>query len=151
MTTPRYPHPDLSSLPEDIRARILEVQEKAGFIPNVFLAFARRPAEWRAFFAYHDALMLKEEGSIDKLELDLYIRWLNQLKATATPLSAIVHVNTPPSICAERIKQLFVLTTVTAHWFVERGFVEAGVDALPRVRRENYNPQRRSKVLVKRL
>jgi len=52
---------------------------------------------------------------------------------------------------AERIKQLFVLTTVTAHWFVERGFVEAGVDALPRVRRENYNPQRRSKVLVKRL
>ena len=60
MTTPRYPHPDLSSLPEDIRARILEVQEKAGFIPNVFLAFARRPAEWRAFFAYHDALMEPE-------------------------------------------------------------------------------------------
>jgi amino-acid N-acetyltransferase len=47
---------------------------------------------------------------------------------------------------AERMKRLFVLTTVTAHWFVERGFVEAGVDALPRVRRENYNPQRRSKV-----
>ena len=66
MTTPRFPHPDLSSLPEDIRARILEVQEKAGFIPNVFLAFARRPAEWRAFFAYHDALMLKEEGSLTK-------------------------------------------------------------------------------------
>ena len=54
----RYPFPDLNTLPEDIRARILEVQEKAGFIPNVFLAFARRPAEWRAFFAYHDALML---------------------------------------------------------------------------------------------
>ena len=46
--------------PDDIRARILEVQEKAGFIPNVFLAFARRPAEWRAFFAYHDALMTPE-------------------------------------------------------------------------------------------
>jgi uncharacterized peroxidase-related enzyme len=53
----RYPHPDLNSLPEDIKARIVETQEKAGFIPNVFLAFARRPAEWRAFFAYHDALM----------------------------------------------------------------------------------------------
>ena len=66
MTTPRFPHPALNSLPEDIRARILEVQEKAGFIPNVFLAFARRPAEWRAFFAYHDALMLKEEGSLTK-------------------------------------------------------------------------------------
>ena len=57
---PRYPAPDLADLPDDIRAKILEVQEKAGFIPNVFLAFARRPAEWRAFFAYHDALMLPE-------------------------------------------------------------------------------------------
>ena len=59
-TPPRYPHPDLTNLPDDIRAKILEVQEKAGFIPNVFLGFARRPAEWRAFFAYHDALMLPE-------------------------------------------------------------------------------------------
>ena len=63
ITKPRYPAPDLSSLPDDIRARILAVQEKAGFIPNVFLGLARRPAEWRAFFAYHDALMLIEEGS----------------------------------------------------------------------------------------
>jgi len=62
-TLPRYPAPDLSSLPEDIRARILAVQEKAGFVPTVFLALARRPAEWRAFFAYHDALMLIDEGS----------------------------------------------------------------------------------------
>jgi uncharacterized peroxidase-related enzyme len=53
----RYPLPDLNALPEDIRAKIIEVQEKAGFVPNVFLGFARRPAEWRAFFAYHDALM----------------------------------------------------------------------------------------------
>ena len=58
--TVRYPHPELSSLPDDIKARILETQEKAGFIPNVFVAFARRPAEWRAFFAYHDALMMPE-------------------------------------------------------------------------------------------
>lgn len=56
----RYPHPDLNTLPDDIRAKIMEVQEKAGFVPNVFLAFARRPAEWRAFFAYHDALMVPE-------------------------------------------------------------------------------------------
>ncbi|MEY3611714.1 MAG: hypothetical protein RJB14_1436 [Pseudomonadota bacterium] len=56
----RYPFPDLNTLPEEIRAKILEVQEKSGFIPNVFLAFARRPAEWRAFFAYHDALMVPE-------------------------------------------------------------------------------------------
>ena len=56
----RYPHPDINALPDDIKARILETQEKAGFIPNVFIAFARRPAEWRAFFAYHDALMTPE-------------------------------------------------------------------------------------------
>ena len=56
----RYPFPDLNDLPQDMRAKILEVQEKAGFVPNVFLALARRPAEWRAFFAYHDALMVPE-------------------------------------------------------------------------------------------
>ena len=56
----RYPVPELKDVPEDIRAKILEVQEKAGFVPQVFLAFARRPAEWRAFFAYHDALMVPE-------------------------------------------------------------------------------------------
>ena len=59
----RYPAPELRDLPDDIRSKILEVQEKAGFVPNVFLGLARRPAEWRAFFAYHDALMLPEEGS----------------------------------------------------------------------------------------
>jgi uncharacterized peroxidase-related enzyme len=59
MTT-RYPFPDINALPEDIKARIAEVQDKAGFVPHVFLAFARRPAEWRAFFAYHDALMTPE-------------------------------------------------------------------------------------------
>ncbi|NMM75228.1 alkylhydroperoxidase [Rhodococcus sp. SRB_17] len=58
----RYPFPDLNTLPEDIQAKVLEVQEKAGFIPNVFLAFARRPAEWRAFFSYHDALMDPESA-----------------------------------------------------------------------------------------
>ncbi|MEO6745309.1 MAG: peroxidase-related enzyme [Caldimonas sp.] len=58
----RYPVPPLADLPDDVRARILEVQEKSGFVPNVFLAFSHRPAEFRAFFAYHDALMLKPSG-----------------------------------------------------------------------------------------
>jgi uncharacterized peroxidase-related enzyme len=58
--TPRYPLPELTDLPDDIRERILDVQAKAGFVPNVFLMLARRPAEWRAFFAYHDALMMPE-------------------------------------------------------------------------------------------
>ena len=58
----RYPLAELKKLPEDIRTAILAVQEKAGFVPNVFLALARRPAEWRAFFAYHDALMDPESA-----------------------------------------------------------------------------------------
>jgi uncharacterized peroxidase-related enzyme len=60
MPPARYPLPDLNTLPQDIRDQVMAVQEKAGFVPNVFLAFARRPAEWRAFFAYHDALMTPE-------------------------------------------------------------------------------------------
>ena len=73
MTPHRYPHPDLNTLPQDIQDRILAVQDKAWFIPNVFLALARRPAEWRAFFAYHDALMLKEEGSLTKGEREMIV------------------------------------------------------------------------------
>ena len=69
----RYPLPDLKDLPEDMRVRILEVQEKSGFVPNVFLALARRPAEWRAFFAYHDALMLKEGGHLTKGDREMIV------------------------------------------------------------------------------
>ena len=75
MTTPpisRYPVPILEELPQDIRARILEVQEKAGFVPNVFLALARRPDEFRAFFAYHDALMLRDSG-LSKAEREMIV------------------------------------------------------------------------------
>ncbi len=69
----RYPVPELADLPEDMRQRILEVQEKAGFVPNVFLALAHRPAEWRAFVAYHDALLLKDSGSLSKGEREMII------------------------------------------------------------------------------
>ncbi len=69
----RYPVPELADLPEDLRTRILEVQAKAGFVPNVFLALAHRPAEWRAFMAYHDALLLKDSGSLSKGEREMII------------------------------------------------------------------------------
>lgn len=76
MNTPhavsRYPVPDLGTLPEDIRARILKVQEKSGFVPNVFLALAHRPDEFRAFFAYHDALMEKDSG-LTKAEREMIV------------------------------------------------------------------------------
>lgn len=68
----RFPVPDLDSLPEDVRARILGVQEKAGFIPNVFLMLAHRPAEFRAFFDYHDALMEKDSG-LTKAEREMIV------------------------------------------------------------------------------
>jgi uncharacterized peroxidase-related enzyme len=68
----RYPVPALADLPEDIRRRILEVQEKAGFVPNVFVTLAHRPDEFRAFFAYHDALMLKD-GGLTKAEREMIV------------------------------------------------------------------------------
>ena len=69
----RYPAPEIKDLPEDIRTKILEVQEKAGFVPQVFLTLARRPAEWRAFFAYHDALMLREDSGLSKGEREMIV------------------------------------------------------------------------------
>jgi uncharacterized peroxidase-related enzyme len=62
-TEPHFPYASLEDVPEDVREAILEVQEKAGFVPNVYLLLARRPAEFRAFFAYHDAVMGDREGS----------------------------------------------------------------------------------------
>ena len=75
MTAPisRFPVPALEGLPEDMRARILEVQEKTGFVPNVFLALAHRPAEWRAFMAYHDALLVKDTGTLSKGDREMII------------------------------------------------------------------------------
>jgi uncharacterized peroxidase-related enzyme len=69
----RFPVPDIKDIPADIRARILDVQEKAGFVPNVFLTLAHRPDECRAFFAYHDALMLKENSGLSKAEREMIV------------------------------------------------------------------------------
>jgi len=69
----RFPLAALTELPEDIRTIMLAVQEKAGFVPNVFLALAHRPAEFRAFFAYHDALMLKETGGLSKADREMIV------------------------------------------------------------------------------
>jgi uncharacterized peroxidase-related enzyme len=68
----RYPVPELKDLPQDMRERILKVQEKSGFVPNVFLVLAHRPEEFRAFFAYHDALMEKESG-LTKAEREMIV------------------------------------------------------------------------------
>ena len=69
----RFPVPELKNLPDDIREKIMAVQEKAGYVPNVFLALSHRPAEFRAFFAYHDALMLKESGNLSKADREMIV------------------------------------------------------------------------------
>lgn len=68
----RYPMPDIADLPDDLRQKVLEVQSKAGFVPNVFLKLARRPDECRAFFAYHDALMLRE-NNLSKADKEMIV------------------------------------------------------------------------------
>jgi uncharacterized peroxidase-related enzyme len=73
MNPERYPLPALDALPDDIRETLLAVQQKAGFVPNVFLKLARRPAEFRAFVGYHDVLMLKEGGSLTKGEREMIV------------------------------------------------------------------------------
>jgi uncharacterized peroxidase-related enzyme len=72
MDANRFPVPEIAGLPEDLRARMLAVQEKSGFVPNVFLVLARRPDEFRAFFAYHDALMDKA-GGLTKAEREMIV------------------------------------------------------------------------------
>ena len=76
MTAPpvsRYPVPKLEDLPDDVRTRIVGVQQKAGFVPNVFITLAHRPEEFRAFFAYHDALMEKEGGGLSKADREMIV------------------------------------------------------------------------------
>ena len=69
----RFAIPALTELPADIREKILTVQEKSGFVPNVFLVLSRRPDEFRAFFAYHDALMVKDTGSLTKADREMIV------------------------------------------------------------------------------
>ena len=101
----RFPVPELSELPEDVRARILEVQEKSGFVPNVFLALAHRPAEFRAFFAYHDALMEKE-GSLTKAEREMIVvatSGANQCQYCVVAHGAILRIRAKNPLVADQV------------------------------------------------
>ncbi|MGH7754031.1 MAG: peroxidase-related enzyme, partial [Gemmatimonadales bacterium] len=90
-TTPkisRFPVPEIKDLPDDIRQRILAVQEKSGFVPNVFLVLAHRPGEFRAFFTYHDALMLKQSG-LSKAEKEMIV--VTTSGANQCPYCVVAH------------------------------------------------------------
>ena len=101
----RFPVPPLEDLPEDVRARIVEVQEKSGFVPNVFLALAHRPAEFRAFFAYHDALMEKE-GGLSKAEREMIVvatSGANQCQYCVVAHGAILRIRARNPLVADQV------------------------------------------------
>ena len=108
MTQPnskRFPTPPLDKLPDDIRARILAVQEKSGFIPNVFLTLAYRPDEFRAFFAYHDALMDKD-GGLTKAEREMIVvatSSANQCQYCVIAHGAILRIRAKNPLIADQI------------------------------------------------
>ena len=101
----RFPVPRLEDLPEDVRARILAVQEKSGFVPNVFLALAHRPAEFRAFFAYHDALMDKP-GGLTKAEREMIVvatSGANRCQYCVVAHGAILRVRAKSPLIADQV------------------------------------------------
>ena len=101
----RFSVPELNELPEDLRTLILEVQEKTGFIPNVFLALARRPDECRAFFAMHDALMLRK-GNLSKAEKEMIVVTVsggNECHYCVVAHGAILRIVTKNSLLADQL------------------------------------------------
>ncbi|MFV0280006.1 MAG: peroxidase-related enzyme [Rhodoblastus sp.] len=111
----RFPVPELSAMPEDIRTRILAVQEKSGFIPNVFLALAHRPDEFRAFFAYHDALMEKP-GNLTKAEREMIVvatSSLNQCQYCVVAHGAILRIRAKNPLIADQVASNYRKADIT--------------------------------------
>jgi uncharacterized peroxidase-related enzyme len=114
-TNSRFPIPSLSKLPDDIRARILEVQEKSGFVPNVFLTLAYRPDEFRAFFAYHDALMDKESG-LSKAEREMIVvatSSANQCQYCVVAHGAILRIRAKNPLIADQVASNYRKADIT--------------------------------------
>ena len=112
----RFPVPDIATLPPDIRARIEAVQEKSGFVPNVFLTLAHRPDEFRAFFAYHDALMDKP-GPITKAEREMIVvatSSANQCQYCVVAHGAILRVRAKNPLIADQIAVNYRKADITA-------------------------------------
>src|SRR3954469_20355353 len=108
MTLPlakRFPTPSIESLPDDIRTRLLALQEKSGFVPNVFLTLAYRPDEFRAFFAYHDALMERDSG-LTKAEREMIVvatSSANQCHYCVIAHGAILRIRAKNPLIADQI------------------------------------------------
>ena len=112
----RFPVPTLADMPDDIRARLLAVQEKSGFIPNVFLVLAHRPAEFRAFFAYHDALMDKP-GNLTKAEREMIVvatSSRNQCQYCVVAHGAILRIRAKNPLLADQVAINYRKADITA-------------------------------------
>ncbi len=126
MTPPisRFPVPSIDSLPADLRQRILEVQEKSGFVPNVFLALAHRPDEFRAFFAYHDALMLRESG-LSKGEKEMIVvatSAANRCLYCVVAHGALLRIFEKSPLLAEQVAVNYLKADITARQKAMLGF-----------------------------
>jgi AhpD family alkylhydroperoxidase len=169
MSTPpisRYPVPELKDIPEDIRTRILAVQEKSGFVPNVFFALAHRPAEFRAFFAYHDALMEKE-GGLSKAEREMIVvatSNANQCQYCVVAHGAILRIRAKNPLVADQVAVNHRKADITPKQkrhagFRHEGLPEVGRDrrcrlrdaARPRLRRRGHLGHRRHRRLLRPL
>ena len=113
--TDRYPLPAIADLPEDLRSKILDVQQKAGFVPNVFLKLARRPEECRAFFAYHDALMLRENNlsKADKEMIVVATSGLNSCLYCVVAHGAILRIYTKNPRVADQLASNYRKAEIT--------------------------------------
>ncbi|TWP36055.1 peroxidase-related enzyme [Leekyejoonella antrihumi] len=114
---PRYPYAELAEVPQDIREIILEVQEKSGFIPNVFLLLARRPAEFRAFFAYHDALMGREESHLSKGDREMIVTSIsgaNSCTYCVVAHGALLRIYEKKALVADQVATNFRTADITA-------------------------------------
>ena len=110
-----FPLPDINTLPDDLKNKILEVQDKSGFIPNVFLALAHRPEEFRAFFSYHDALMNKESG-ISKGEREMIVvatSALNECLYCVVAHGAILRIREKNSVIADQLATNYKKADIT--------------------------------------
>jgi uncharacterized peroxidase-related enzyme len=122
----RFPVPELSEMPDDIRERILAVQEKSGFIPNVFLVLAHRPDEFRAFFAYHDALMDKP-GGLTKAEREMIVvatSNLNQCQYCVVAHGAILRIRAKNPLVADQVAVNYRKADITDR---QKAMIEFGI------------------------
>ena len=128
----RFPVPELEDLPQDIRGRILAVQDKAGFVPNVFLALAHRPDEFRAFFAYHDALMEKA-GAITKAEREMIVvatSGANQCQYCVVAHGAILRIRAKNPLVSDQVAVNYRKADITPRQRAMLDFAMAGARAM---------------------